>query len=379
MKIAQVVATFPPYMAGTGNVAYYYAVELAKLGHDVTVLTSRYPDEDYVYPEMIKVKRFKPLFRVGNAPLIPQLLREIKDFDIVHLHLPFFFGGEITYLVSKLKDQKYVVTYHNDVILGGVVDPLLNVYDRIILKAIIKNAKKVCVPSLDYAKHSKIREFVEKRKENIVEVPNGVDIKRFNPHLDPKEIRIRHGLENAEIVLFVGALDRAHYFKGVEYLLRSFARLRRNESRLVLVGDGDLKEYYINLSRKLGISDRTLFVGKVPDKDLPKYYVASDVVVLPSVTMGEAFGIVLIEAMACGKPVIATNLPGVRTVVDNGVTGFLVEPKNVDELSSKIEYLLENKDIRDKFGRAGRKKVEERYSWEKIASKLVNIYGEVVY
>ena len=93
--------------------------------------------------------------------------------------------------------------------------------------------------------------------------------------------------------------------------------------------------------------------------------------------MGEAFGLVLVEAMATGKPVIASDLPGVRTVVNNGKDGFLVEPKNVEDLTLKIQYLLENEEVRKKFGSEGKKKVEEKYSWDKIAWKLAKIYSNI--
>jgi glycosyltransferase involved in cell wall biosynthesis len=159
MKIAQVSATFPPYMAGTGNVCYHYAIELAKLGHEVTVFTSSHSNEEYEYPNLFEVRRFKPLFRVGNAPFTPQLL-SIKDFDIIHLHYPFFFGGEMIYLISKLNGQKYIITYHNDVILNGMTKNLLRLYNNVIMKSIIKNSDKICVTSLDYAKNSNIKDLI---------------------------------------------------------------------------------------------------------------------------------------------------------------------------------------------------------------------------
>lgn len=373
MKIAQVSATFPPYMAGTGNVCYHYGIELAKLGHEVTVFTSRYPDEDYKYPDLIKVKRFKPIFRIGNAPFIPQLLAEIKDFDIVHLHYPFFFGDEMMYLLKKLRNQKYVVTYHNDVTLIGMWNIPLKFYKTMIMKQILKNAEKIIVTSLDYGRNSELW-AIPSIQEKVVEIPNGVDIDRFNPKINREEIKTRHNLEDIDIVLFVGALDKAHYFKGVEYLLQSFANIKNKNSVLVIVGDGDLKEYYMKLAEKLGLKNRTLFTGRVSSEDLPKYYASADVVVLPSITMGEAFGLVLIEGMATGKPVIATNLPGVRTVVDNGINGYIVKPRDIKELSEKMSYLLENEKTRKKFGKRGRKKVEKMYSWEKIGKKLVEVY-----
>ncbi|NJE77436.1 glycosyltransferase family 4 protein, partial [Thermococcus sp. ES12] len=149
------------------------AIELAKLGHEVTVFTSRYPDEEYEYPDIITVKRFKPLFRIGNAPFIPQLLREIKDFDIVHLHYPFFFGGEFIHFIKKLRNIHYVITYHNDVILPGMLNFPLKFYKTMLMKQILKNAEKIIVTSLDYARNSELWKISE-IQEKIVGIPNGV-------------------------------------------------------------------------------------------------------------------------------------------------------------------------------------------------------------
>jgi len=378
MRIAQISATFPPYMAGTGNVCYHYALELAKLGHRVTVFTSRYPDIDYDYPNSIEVKRFKPFFRIGNAPFMPQLL-SVKDYDIIHLHIPFFFGDGMIELFCKLQGAKYVITYHNDTVMNGIKDFFSNIYINTVTNSVIKNAEKIYVTSLDYLKYSNIKDFYERKREDIAEIPNGVDIDQFNPNIDGKEIKVQYGIENKSVILFVGALDKAHYFKGIEFLLKSFVKIKNGESCLILIGDGDLKNYYMSLAENLGVSDKTLFIGRVSDKELPRYYAASDLLVLPSITKGEAFGLVLIEAMATGKPVIASNLPGVRTIIDDGVNGFLVKPKDVDSLASKMQYLIENKDIREKFGREGRKKVENEYSWEKIVKKLEKVYEEVIY
>lgn len=374
MKIAQVSATFPPYMAGTGNVCYHNAVELAKLGHDVTVFTSRYPDEDYTYPDSITVKRYKPWFRIGNAPFLPQLL-SLRGFDIIHLHYPFFFGGEMIYLLSKLTKQKYVISYHNDVMLSGIINPFLSIYKSTCMRLIVKNSRKICTSSLDFGVNSELTSVMDVSNGCFAEVPIGVDADRFNPSIDTIAIKSRHNLLGKRVILFVGALDKAHYFKGLEYLLDSFAGLNIDGAILLIIGDGDLKDYYQDLSQKMGVLDRVIFLGKVQNEELPKYYATADLLVLPSIKI-ESFGLVLLEAMACGKPVIASDLPGVRTVVDDGVNGFLVRPRDCDDLATKMRLLLENNEMRVTFGRAGRKKVEEKYSWENIGKALERLYLE---
>lgn len=376
MKIAQVTATFPPYMGGTGNVCYHNSVELAKLGHDVTVFTCG-PSLDYEYPDNISVKYLKPLFKLGNAPILPGLLK-LKDYDVIHLHYPFFFGAELIYVISKLRKMKYVITYHNDVLSSGVIGRFFKLHRATLMGRLINGANAICVTSLDYAQNSFIQEFVKSGRKQIVEVPNGVDIIKFNPNVDGNEIKKQHDIIDKKIILFVGALDVPHFFKGIEYLLKSFAQIDNDDARLVIVGDGDLKNHYMDVTRKEGVFDKTIFAGRVSNEDLPKYYAASDLTVLPSVTMGEAFGMVLIEAMATGKPVIASNLPGIRTVVDDGDNGYLVGPKDIDYLASKMQYLLENDDLCKEFGEHGRKKVERKYSWIEIAANLDWFYSEMV-
>ena len=376
MKIAQVTATFPPYMGGTGNVCYHNSIELAKLGHDVTVFTCG-PSLNYGYPDNISVEHLKPLFKLGNAPVLPDLLK-LKDYDVIHLHYPFFFGAELIYLISKLRKIKYVITYHNDVLSSGLIGLFFKLHRATLMGRLINGASAICVTSRDYALNSFIQEFVKSGRKQIIEVPNGVDIKKFNPNVDGNEIKKKHDIVSKNVILFVGALDVPHFFKGIEYLLKSFAKINDEDARLVIVGDGDLKDYYMDVAKKERVEDKTIFTGRVSNEDLPKYYAASDLTVLPSVTMGEAFGMVLIEAMATGKPVIASNLPGIRTVVDHDENGYLVEPKDIEDLAAKMQHLLENDDLCKKFGEHGRGKVEKNYSWVEIAANLDRFYSEML-
>jgi glycosyltransferase involved in cell wall biosynthesis len=369
MKIAEVTATFPPYNAGTGNVCYHNSVELAKLGHDVSVYTGIKSNLKTENSKILSIKYLKPLFSVGNAPFLPQLLA-LKDYDIVHLHYPFFFGAEFVYLNSILRNSKYVLTYHNDVISDGLFGLFFKIHKHTLMKLILGRAEKIFVTSIDYCKNSFLSELCEKNPDKIVEIPNGVDIEKYNPKNDGSIIRKRLNIEDKKIILFVGALDKPHFFKGVDVLLESFKRICNSNFHLIIVGDGDLKQNYIEKANKLGVNSQVTFAGRVSDEDLPLYYAASDVTVLPSTTMGEAFGLVLVEAMATGKPVIASNLPGVRSVVDDGENGFLVTPGDSESLASKINNLLTDDELCSIFGIAARTKVEEKYNWVNIARDL---------
>ena len=184
--------------------------------------------------------------------------------------------------------------------------------------------------------------YVEKLRDRLVELPFGVDVKRF---VQKKETDFK----NETTFLFVGGLNRAHYFKGVEHLIS--AKCKVKSAKLLIVGDGDLRSYYRDLAGRLGVHNDVIFAGKSSDEDLPQYYNLANVVVLPSIDKSEAFGIVLTEAMACGKPVIASDLPGVRSVVEHEANGFLVEPKNENILAEKINLILLSRELRKKFGK----------------------------
>ncbi len=371
MKIAQVTSTFPPYMSGTGTASYFYALELAKLGNDVTVFTSNYPNISYTYPSIIKVLRFNYFFKFGNAPFIPQLFG-IKKYDVIHLQYPFFFGAELVYIISKIRRIPYVISYHNDTYANGFKGIYFKIYRKTIMKMIFNDASKIFTSSLDYAEHSFLNYLLDKRENKVIEIPYGVDTAIFDSKINSDEVKQKYDLNDKKIILFVGGLDRPHFFKGLEYLLTAFQRVNDKNLRLLIIGDGDLKEHYQQLTQLNGIESQVIFVGNVTNEDMPKYYSACDLFVLPSITMGESFGIVLIEAMAMGKPVIASNLPGVRTVVDDGYNGFLVEPKDIDMLASKIKQVLYDPDMCAMLGNNGLKKVKEVYTWDSIGKRLNN-------
>lgn len=378
MRIAQVTATFPPYLAGTGNVCYHNALGLAEIGHDVTIFTAGSPSSGHPDPTGIAIRRLPAAFRLGNAPVLPGLLG-MGRFDLVHLHYPFYTGSEMVLLKSLVNRVPYVVTYHQDVLLGGLLRYPERIHHRLLGTATLTHAVVVLATSWDYARSSRLGPLVERGAIRVVELPNGVDSRRFRPDVDVGALREQYGIKSGDrIILFVGALDRAHYFKGVDVLLNAFALLQRTGTRLLVVGDGDRRARYEGLAARLGLADRVVFCGRVTDALLPAHYVLADVLVLPSTTMGEAFGLVLLEALACQTPLIASNLPGVRSVVGDGEDGLLVEPGDARDLASKIQQLLDDPHRCHRMGERGRAKVEARYRWDRIAARLDAIYRQVV-
>ena len=378
MRIAHVCATFPPYCGGTGNVCYHQARELMRCGFDVQVFTRAIRGVPlHEEGEGFGIQRLHPVIDYGNSAFLPGLTSSLKSFDVIHLHYPFY-GGETAALAAKLNRVPLVITYHQDVLLGGWAG-LLETFLRFSLeKATLRSARRVMFTSMDYYEHSQGRELLSGQEWAVREMPNAVDVERFHPDSRKQSFLSRiEWTDDPFVVLLVAGLDRAHSFKGVEIFL-SALRCLPEDVVGVVVGEGELREKYELIARHEGLERRAFFAGRVPEGELAGYYAGADVTVLPSTQRGEAFGPVLLESMACGTPVIASNLSGVRTVVEDEVDGFMVEPKQVEGLTEKVLILKQDKHLRIEMGVRGRRKVVERYAWDKVIPDLIGIYYDVV-
>lgn len=371
-----VTPVFPPYSSGMSNVAYAHSRLLQERGYGVSVFVPNYdgPQASHDIFEGVMVYRLKPVLRRGNAAFVPKLTQYLGS-GIIHLHYPFFGGAEVVWLNKIFKRRPYILHYHMDVFGRGVSKLFFSFHKRIIFPLILSSALKIFVSSYDYARHSAVSRFFQKEPNKVLELPNGVDTKHFFPGRPDPFLTKKYGLKGLRVVLFVGALDRAHYFKGLWQLLESVKEI--SEAKLIVVGEGDMRFRYEQWVIDHHMSDRIIFTGKVSSEDLPKYYRLANVCVLPSVDSSEAFGMVLLEAMACKIPVVASNLPGVRSVVDDGVNGYLTRPKDISDLTKKIQKILDNKEVAKRMGIMGRKKVLHRYSWEKVGDMLEEIYDAV--
>jgi glycosyltransferase involved in cell wall biosynthesis len=380
LHIAQVSATFPPYYGGTGAICYHNAQGLASLGHRVTVFTAAPPHTPVGASRdgEVEVVRLAAPYRIGNAPFSPQLFgSRLADFDLVHLHYPYYFGAEAVWR-NQLRGVPYVVTYHQDVRLPGARDWLARLHHHSFGRLVLQGARLIMATSLDYAAHSRLADLAPRLKQRVVEMPNGVDTERFRPRSQAAARRTLGFSGQGPLILFVGGLDSAHYFKGVAILLhalRWLGQLAGSEAtRLVIVGDGDLRASYEAQAQMLGLGSRVRFAGRVADDDLALYYAAADMVALPSVTAGEAFGVVLLEAMASARAVVASNLPGVRAVVRDEVDGLLATPGDDEDLAAKLYRLITYPNYRRMMGEQGRQGALARYSWPQLWPQLVEYY-----
>ncbi len=385
MKIAQIACTFPPYRGGMGNSVYNIAESLSDLGNEVTVFTPNYKynskENEFSEPEgKFAVERLRPWFKYGNAAFIPQLLWKLKNFDIIHLHYPFY-GVLKVILLKKLlrgKKMKLVLHYHMDARGRGLKGAIFYLYTIFLLPWLIRAADLITCASLDYVKNSDLKNYYEHRPDKFKQILFGVNLEQFVTYHD----NLNQERLNS-VILFVGALDRAHYFKGLENLIKALAIIIKNQKLgltvLKVVGRGDLLPYYKNCARNLGVEENVKFYENVDNGKLVDFYNYCDCLVLPSINRAEAFGLALLEAMACSKPVIASNLPGVRSVFKNGREGLLVKPNDIKDLANKIKTILSDKKLAERMGLAGRELVENKYTWIKVGKRLDAIYHYIQY
>ncbi len=387
MKIAHIVCTYPPYYGGMGNVVFETASRLSGRGHTVEVFTPEYKRDGQSDEEKSAIedredfgRRLKSPIAYGNAAYLPELRQELDSFDLVHLHYPFFGSAGLVARWKKRNPHKpLVVTYHMDTRANGLKGLFFKLYAEWFMPSILSSADILIASSFDYVKVSDARDIYAKHREKWIELPFGVDTKRFQPREKPLFLFDRYNL-NPELptVIFVGGMDRAHYFKGVPVLLQALAQCQSQNMPLqaVLVGEGDVRHEYELIARSLGLLESVRFVGKISYEELPLHYAMGDVSVLPSTTVGEAFGMVLLESMATGIPVLASDLPGVRIIALEG--GEVCTPGSATDLSEMLSNFFSSAVDREEMGRKARQVIEDTYDWETVIVALEKEYQKLI-
>ncbi len=389
MKIAQLVCSFPPYPGGMGQSAWRIGEILCEEHKITTITLANLKIKNFDYNSNQEIIYLKPLIRSGHGAFPFSLLFSLRKYDLIYLHYPFFGVSEILNLfLFFYKKKKLVIHYHMDTPELKGFKKILSLPTRFFRKHLFKRANKILVSSLDYAKSGNLFNQYENK---IKEIPFGVDTESYKPKISQKHptpflqkavelvnhITKRIIRKGGYQLLFVGGLDKAHYFKGLNNLLQALSKLKNTNWRLNIIGDGDLRSYYQKISDELGIDKKIKFRGRVSQEDLIRYYQDSDILILPSINSHEAFGLVLIEALACGLPVIASDLPGVRSVFTNKQEGLLVKRNNILDLQEKINYIIENENIRENMSISARQLALKKYDQNIIADKILDEFSNI--
>jgi len=345
--------------------------QFTRMGHEVRVIAPASKAISGFGDRFIPIGRPRPIPTSGSiarltvSPWLSSRIKEVLErekFDIIHLHEPLM--PMLCTTVLRLSQTATVGTFHAS--NGRPGYNLGRPFSKWFLKRWFRKLDgKIAVskPAVEFA-HGHFPGYY-----NIV--PNGVDLDHFSPDVAPIE-EFDDGKLN---ILFVGRLESR---KGVKYLIEAFARVKQEvpDSRLIIVGPGTrLRRKYEKKVAKSGLKD-VVFVGFASYEDLPRYYQTADVFCAPA-TGSESFGIILLEAMAVGKPIVASNIEGYASVISDGVDGQLVPPKDSESLAQALITLLNDESLRQEMGAKGRAKAL-KYGWDSIARTILDYYKRVL-
>jgi len=371
MKIALVSPYDFAYPGGVANHISSLEHQFTKMGHQVKVIAPASKVVPDFGDRFIPIGKPRPIPVSGSIARITISLRlasRIKavlaeeNFDIIHLHEPL--QMMLCTSVLRFSQTANVGTFH-----ASGARPWYNLgtpFGKFFLKRWFRKLDgKIAVSK-------PAKEYVNKYfpgQYNII--PNGIDLEHFSPEVLP----IDNFCDGKLNILFVGRLEKR---KGLDYLLRAYEWVKREvpNSRLIIVGPGTrLRRSYERWVRRSSLKD-IVFVGYVDSGELPRYYKAADIFCSPAIGR-ESFGIVLLEAMAMGKPIVASNIQGYAEVVADGIEGLLVPPKDEGMLAQALIALLTDEAFRQQMGTRGRLKALD-YSWEHIAQRVLSYYVRVL-
>lgn len=338
VKILIILNYYYPYVSGVSEYARILAENLVKRGHDVSVLTSNHnqlPKREII--NGVKVVRADILCKISKGTLSLEFLKLArklsKEADIINLHLPMLESGWITNFIDK---EKIVATYHCDInlpsnILNNFIIKIMDMSNKVCMK----HSCKIMVQTLDYAQHSRA---AAKFSHKFIETTT--PIKEY----------YRKDIARADKTV-IGFCGRLVEEKGIDVLLEAYRMICERRKNCILQIGGDYKSVaggsiypqlcdFIEKNHIEGVE----FLGKIPEEKMEEFYSSIDIFVLPSINSLEAFGMVQVEAMECGTPVVATDLYGVRTIVQKTGMGIVVKKKDADALARGIIEVLENKE-----------------------------------
>ncbi|MHA1596696.1 MAG: glycosyltransferase family 4 protein [Candidatus Asgardarchaeia archaeon] len=381
MRVSLVSDWFFPKTGGIATHIDGLARALIKMGVKVEVVSTKLKipsDQTIRFPYPV-IKLNLPIFPGIDLPVFnsEKILKDVLDYrdvDLVHAHHAFTPLSLNSIRASYEIGLPSVLTAHS-------LAPDLNL-------TLLRLAAKFFRIREEYEKLSRMvavskavkrfmSNFLDEKKIDVIF--NGVDTEKYKPPSEEElyELRDFLGLNEENIVLFLG---RISYRKGIHLLLPAMFNLDRSlreKTRLLIIGEGELSPWLEEKIREISNKVKVSYLGYIPNSKVIMYMKASDIVLVPSI-YGEAFGVVIIEAMACGKPVIGTRVGGIPEIIEHMKSGLLVPPNDSKSIAKALTYLLENKEVSAEMGKFGRYLCVKRYDWSVIAREVLEVYKELI-
>lgn len=396
MKICFIVDYYPPNrLGGVGESAKYLKEALENDGHEIVVLTAGRKSEDLeLERNVIRISSRLSVFPFALFLLFPFLLKRYK-FDIIHFHHTIavtvlfwkyiyqksFPATVFTFKCSRFHIGKSIknVTIQGKILARPNFSELRKKCTFFILgKLVDKFFARACnylTANSNDTREKNIQNY-NIQPDKIVTIHNGVNTQIFHPDIDGKTIRKKYGLDKEILMLFVGGFS---ILKRIPLLLYFMSKLKKSNRNLKLMITGKGRGYDVNLKKlasKLGVSGDTIFTGLIKNSQIPLYYAASDMLIVPSEY--ESFGIINIEAMAMAKPIIASDIGGIKDIIEDGVTGFLVEKDDHDRFLERISFLAEDEATRQQMGQKALERIRQYFDWDDIRKKYICAYRKTL-
>jgi len=360
MRIAQTPVRFYPYIGGVENFVYELSKALVEKGHSICVICSNEGQNDKEGTKGtdaginigIDIRALPYAFKIANTNITLSLPFAIKkeSYDVMHTHIPTPYTADVSTYLSKIKDKPVVLTYHNDIVAHGPLRVFSYAYNTAPLPFLLRSVDVITVSTVFYKK--RLEKRYPEAKGKIEVIPPGVDTERFKPSIK----------KSGKKIFFLSVLDEFHRYKGLEYLLEAVNGL---DVELVVAGAGKLLDSY---RKRAG--NNVEFLGKISEEKKIELYQNSDLFVLPSTSEEqEGFGIVALEALACGTPVIVSSVVGISEDVKKHGCGVVVPPKDVNALREAIISFEPGVNERKKA-----RTLAMEYSWRRIAERFEEVY-----
>ena len=371
MRVLHIYKDYAPVVGGIENHIGLLAQAQRAQGIDARVLvtnTSAETIETTIHGVPV-VKTGRQL-NISSAPISLSfygwLRRLEKGIDITHAHLPYP-PGELGHLLLG-SSRALVLSYHSDIVRQRVLGTFYSPFLRVLLR----RANRISVASPAYIRTSP---FLAPVADKCRVLPYGIDLSAFEATPEIRqvaaELRARHAPK--PLLLYVGKL---RHYKGLNVLIEAMQQI---DAHLLVIGSGMLEEEWRGQASALGLNERISFLGELSDADKLVALYASDLFVLPSTNRAEAFGIVLIEAMACGLPLISTELgTGTSFVNQHEQTGLVVPPGDPDALAAAINRLLGDDELRKRMGAAALARVHAEFSQATMTARMTSLYHEAL-
>ena len=401
MKVLVLTTTFPRWKNDTTPAfVYELSKRLQESGLEIFVLAPHHEGaKRFETMDGMKVYRFPYFYPKKYQKLVYEggILPNFKRSNLAKIQVPLLIISEFFYAFKVIKGEKIDIIHSHWVIPSGLVGGVFKKIFRMrhittahagdvftienskilsMIASYVFNNTDIITANSNYTKNVMMSTKNE-TKNKIEIIPMGVDISRFNPQ-KASNLRNTYGAEY--LILSVGRLvDK----KGIKYLIMAMKDVIKEfpNAKLIIGGSGPEKDNLKKLSESLNLKENMFFVGYLKNSDLPKYYASSDIFVLPSIkTKGgdtEGLGVVLLEAMACGTPVIGSDIGGITDIIKDGENGFLTKPESPNDIANEVIKLLADVSLRKRFLYNGLKNVQERFSWEIVTELFIKVFEGV--